>query len=279
MRIYLTIPLLFLFILYSCEKKQISKEKYITEIYNENDFKEKVVIIDSFCIKETQRAQHDIDNGKIILNIESFCNRNWLDSYYFSADLRNRLINEARKYKIEVDTNFILHSCIVQTADFYFDDYCYNKIMKQEIERKFTANFIDSIGQLVQQQYIMAMPDSIWGYQSRDNDFWDYEYEDTCDDFIQYQKLIFENKFQYPKGYEINNEEASSYTESTFILMKDGSITNIETKAKFANPQNEKFRKYFESSVEEFVKSIKWQHPTYSGIVVNNQMNFSFFHK
>ena len=276
--------LLFLIFVCSCNKqKQITHDVEQTtepvKIYSQRDFDNKVSIIDSFCITETNRALDDLKKGKMILKIQNFENPQSTGSFYFFPELRKNLYIEAAKYKIEIDSEFIAHSCIVQRSDYFFNEYCYDKKMKEAVRKKYSEDIIKKISLAVMQDYIRSVTDSIFHYDERDRDITDIEHGDIIRDFIAYQKIIFADNLIYPDGYNNNSRELSSYTEVKFVLMKGGEIKDLKVNSVFGMKANNKFTEYFNEQVTRFVKSVKWLHPTISGIKVNSTIEFTFYYK
>ena len=61
--------------------------------------------------------------------------------------------------------------------------------------------------------------------------------------------------------------------------MKNGDIKKLKVEATFKNPENLKYKSYFENELKKFVLNTEWVHPKSSGLFVNSEMSFTFYHK
>lgn len=270
----LSILLILLSLVLSCKKDTtkdtINKNPGKLEILSQKDFDDKVEIIDTFCIAETKRAEEDIKNGRLVLSVDNFHVLHGLSLH----DKNKSIIKELAKYKVLLDTTPHFHTCIRHRADNFFDTECYNKFMKQEIEKKYGENFINSVIAIVQQNHITSFPDKIFSFLERDIPR-DGDLSSPAYDFIKKKTFELDSKLSYPQGY-IFNDKRISYVAVTFVLMKDGTVKNIETEIYFHNKQNDRFRDYFDKYFRDYVNRTKWVHPTFHGTIANCDMRFHF---
>lgn len=267
--------LFFVFVLISCKKEQVQEP---VTIYNFEDFDNKIIIKDTLCESETKRANEDIKKGLRILNVSYLYTHRINKINSFSEKEREHKISEhLKKYHIQLDTLWMITSDLIGPCDGLFRKYCYEKTMKEKIAGKH-GNLIDSLLIIVEREYVIENPDKI--YDSSDIDSRHYNLSGKkFTDFNDRMRLNFEAAFNYPPDYKPKVERSFSYTSADFILMKDGTVNNINAVATFQNPENEKFRAYFENEVSEFVKKTNWRTATIHGIPVNTEMTFTFFHK
>jgi hypothetical protein len=257
------------------EAKQESK--YLN-IYSEEDFQRKIEIIDTFCINETKRAEKDIQKGKLSLNT----------SYLYNLDrpLQNEkhinyevmLTPHLEKFKIRLDTTLMMSSDIIMPFDDLFGMYCYQKKMKDEIEKRYGQYFIDSLVDVVEKEYELKHGNKTVFDKSVSN-YERIEQELNYEDYISKYEAEFEKQFTYPKDYKLKNEKKYSYSNAEFILRKDGTIRNLKIRSVFVNPYNQKFKTYFEDGLRKFVVKTKWELPRVPGRRVNNEMSLIIFHK
>lgn len=269
MRINQILVMLSAFLLLSCAKAEKPKTNRIVEVYNQQDYENKIEIVDTFCISETKRAENDIKNRRYSLKAYVFSGQRY-DSYQDYKAYNKILFNKLSQFNIKVDTSFILESCLRKPGEHLFKKYCYQETMKDEILKKFGPDFIDSIGLWAKKQYIIKHPNEIYQY-----------YNDIIElsDFTDNQERKFRLHFKYPNGYIYKNGKKCSSTSASFVLMKDGSIEELTCEVSFANSKNEKFKTYFENELKNFIQKTKWPNPMYDGQPVNSQMHFYFLHK
>lgn len=271
-------PLLFLLLaIASCNEADKKQSNQKIKIYNTEDFNSKVEIVDTLCINETNRAKEDIKKGKISLNGDY-----WLQNihYYRTKSYFNKddVFKELSNYNITKDTTLIIYNDIRTLAEDYFKKGCYQKIMKYEVEKILRKNgtSLDSLIAKSERQYVFNHPDEI--YKTIDSDD-DRPARKDCYNFMIKSEIDFIEEYPYPDDYKFKNEKYYSYINADFILMKDGTIENLTVEATFQNPENLKYKSYFENGLRKFVLKTKWIHPKYSGIIRNSEMHFNIYFK
>lgn len=276
MRIYLS-SLILLLTFCSCKKEQTQQ---VVEIYSPEDFNNKVKIVDTACINETNRAKKDLQKGKAFLNRMILYNRpGYSPKKYFDSEGEKYVIRELAKLGIGIDTTSILRSSLRSSIDDLFQENCYQSIMRDEIYAvlKYHSVSLDSLIRKAERQYVINNPDKIFSLEDRD--FSHNSADSFFEDFITKSEVVFKENFIYPKDYKPKKENSYSYTRAHFILMKDGTITNLQVEATFQNYYNIKHKEYFEKEIRNFVLKTIWVHPKYSGVVANSEMNFTIYHK
>lgn len=257
-------------ILVSCNKKQEQKENEKVVIYNVDElFKNKsknVKIIDTSCINQEKRALADIKNGKLV----HFYFIGMTMSYRSNKEMKQIL----SKYNIQLDS--ALTYCIPMPKGFRRN--CYAMLMNHKIEEKYGDKFIDSLRVLAEKQFVINNPNYVFPFYDCDT-ISRYPGTKNYSDFFDKPEKDFLKQFVYPKGYQHKNEKKISSTEVSFILNKNGTISNIVTDCSFANSKNEKFDKYFKTNAENFVKKTKWIPAKFRGIDVNSRIHFLYLHK
>lgn len=276
MRSHLTL-FAFLILLSSCSVKKKEASQFPIEIYSVDDFYKKVVIIDTACMNETKRAEKDIADGRLVISPYSSFMAPEFRTKYLDLDEERYIRPQFKQYNITLDTNVVMISDVVFPHDHFFSKNCYESRMRAEIRKRYGGNLIDSIIRKAEQQYVADNPDRI--FYLREKDRFIEQSKKLYEDCMAMAKIKLKNSFIYPEGYQKKNGKKASYTDADFVLMKDGTIKDLEVVSTFQNPENEKFRAYFETEVTKFVKSVKWVHPTFSGVIRNSQMNFIFFHQ
>lgn len=276
----LTVVLVFSF--WSCREEKPA-ETGIIKIYNDEDFATKLRIIDTLCENDIKRAESDIQEGRLSIDVSYLYKRwNWDftsgEKKYPGFDIKESITPLLEKFNVRLDTTFIYGLSIRAPYQDYFSEYCYQRRMKEELDNRYGSNFIDSVAKIAERDYLINNPDIILDPLERDK-LAKNEQGITFDDFITKCEMDFELAFVYPKGYQDKSEKPYSYTSAEFILMKNGEIKNLTVESSFANPANEKYRAYFEKEVREFVQKTKWVHPVYSGLVANSTVTFTFYHK
>lgn len=274
MKSFKVILIIFCSLLISCNKKQerkkVEKKNDTIVIYNVDElFKNKgknVKIIDTSCINEVKRALLDIKKGKLVY----YCFMGMTEMYRSNKEMKQIL----SKYNIQIDS--VLTYCIPMPKGFKRN--CYVSIMNNEIDKKYGNKFIDSLRVLAEKQYVKNHPDKIFPYAECDT-ISSYPGTKEYRDYYEKSKEDFSRNFVYPKGYQYKKEKNFSSTNVSFILTKNGKVSNIETDCSFANSKNEKFAGYFKTKAENFIKEVKWIPAKYQGINVNSEMHFCYFHK
>lgn len=274
MKFFKVILIIFCSFLISCNKKQEQKNNKKNNdtivIYNVNElFKHEgrnVKIIDTSCVNEEKRALSDIKKGKLVY----YCFIGMTEMFKSNKEMKQILSN----YNIQIDS--ILTYCVPMPKGFKRN--CYAMIMNKEIDKKYGNKFIDSLRGLAEKQYVKNHPEKIFQYTEYDT-VSVYPGTKEYRDYYEKAKEDFSRNFVYPKGYEYKKEKNFSSTNVSFILTKNGKISNIETDCFFANSMNEKFTGYFKTKAEDFIKKVKWIPAKYQGINVNSEIHFLFFHE
>ncbi|RZJ69322.1 MAG: hypothetical protein EOO45_13720 [Flavobacterium sp.] len=245
------------------------------EIYSKEDFEHKVEIIDTSCISDTKKAENDIKNGKIVLSFSIFSGQR--SPRFISID---KIAAELLKNGIRIDNTYPGRSDIFDPYYDSFNERCYFQRMHQEAEKRNIFPIIDSIQFELEKRYVLNAPDSIFRFEDADRSFNQQPgFDDAAHDYIINNEYSFGKNLIYPQGYRYKSGENNySHTSATFILMKDGSIKDLDVVSSFGNPDNEKFRSYFEAKLREYVTLIKWVHPRFAGIIRNSEMHFTYLH-
>lgn len=214
---------------------------------------------DSVCNAESKKAHADIQKGilKYGYSMERF--------KIFNGN--KELDTLLAKYHIKIDT--IFYTCLAP----HEKQNCYHSKMYDEIHRKHGKNFIDSLKQIAEMRFMKNNPDKV------------YDMTD-CDKISRYPnssghnernlfKTDFFQNFKYPKNFEYAIEnEGFSYANVDFILLKDGTILNLEIETIFQNPKNNIFIPYVNKELEKFVKNINWVPSKKNNITVNSKVNY-----
>lgn len=259
----------------SCNKKNEDKRDEsnndVLIVYNVDEFfknreRKNIKVIDTSCLNEEKRALQDIKRGKLVY------------FYYMGMTTRYRSNKEMKqilsRYNIQMDS--ALTYCIAMPKGFRRN--CYSTLMDKEIEKKYGSKFIDSLRNIAEKQFVINNPDFVFPFDECDT-ISRYPGTKNYDDFFKKPDDDFSKQFIYPKGYYYKNEKDFSSTNVSFVLNKNGTLTDIETDCSFANSQNEKFEEYFKLKAENFVKHVKWIPAKHNGINVNSEMRFLYFHK
>ncbi|MFY7733358.1 MAG: hypothetical protein ACOVSR_07715 [Bacteroidia bacterium] len=148
----ISITFLLLFLLFSCDKN-VELEKfdkdgnlivYSEEVYTKMWIKNrnlKVTVIDTFCINQTAKAHKDIEKGTLI----------YFGFHPYEFEKLKKMLS---KYGIETKEH--LRRC---TRIGGFEPYCYQNVMRNEIDRKYGKNFIDSITEIAKREFVQENPD------------------------------------------------------------------------------------------------------------------------
>lgn len=272
---------LFLFclvILFGCNEKKKTKSIKTIVLYSENDKipnageNVKIIIKDTMCLFEKNRAMSDIKNGKLKIYF-SFLNFR----KDFDIDNYNELEKYLSKYNIAIDTIVDEYSsgCCHSSK---FERYCYQNTMKTEIEKKHGKNFLDSLCNLVEKSFVKKNPNRIYEFTECDM-VSRYPNTKNYNDMFHKSKRDFFEQFKYPIDYKFKNEKYYSYTTASFLLSKTGKISDLKTEAHLQNFTNRKHKSYFETEVAKFIKTVKFVPATSCGIAVNSKMELSFTNK
>ncbi|WP_221406914.1 energy transducer TonB, partial [Elizabethkingia meningoseptica] len=88
----------------------------------------------------------------------------------------------------------------------------------------------------------------------------------------------YKKKFVYPSDYIKAKDNGSSYTSTQFLLMKDGTVSDVQAESVFSNSKNNIFEKLFNERAELYVKKFDWKPSTIQGIPVNSHMSMVVFY-
>lgn len=111
----------------------------------------KVKVFDTFCENQTKRAKRDIGSNQLIYFDPS--------GYYEHEELGELL----KKYDIE--TKRYNRYCIRVAS---FNLYCYQDLMKDEIEKRYGKTFLDSLWKIAERNFVLKYPDSLYIKDGRD---------------------------------------------------------------------------------------------------------------
>ena len=219
-----------------------------------------IEIIDTVCINATQRALKDVKQGKY--------------TYHQFSGLgnRNKGFDEwATLFKpFNIKTKSVLTSCIGFSDQ--FEEYCYEIKMNELIIDKFGVCFIDSIKVEAEKLYILKHPDKVY-------DYFDCDRNTKQSERLKSLNKAYEDSFVYPEDYKFKSGEYFSFTSADFILLKDGSIKDLEVYTEFQDEANNKYKKLFTKQLTEFVLNQKWEAATSYGYPVHSEMYFSMFYR
>ena len=249
-----------------CNKKQEQKDTAKTNdsifAYNQSETKKE----DTVCLNEEKRAEKDIKNEKLVY-------------FYFRGKTKMFRSNKEMKtllsaYNIEMDSALVY--CIPNLNGFKRN--CYASKMRIAIEKKYGNEFINSLRNLAEIQFVINNPNLVFSYSECDT-LSRYPNTKNYSDYLKKPEEDFNKQFTYPKDYEYKTGKYFSSTSVHFVLDKNGKIKDIETDCNFINPENNKFAEYFKNETVKFVKKTKWIPAKFKGINVNSEMNFIYFHK
>lgn len=260
-----SILLLLFFIILSCDKKEESKA---LKIYNYQDFRSKVKIVDTACINAKEKAYNDINTGKIYYSIK----------LYKPYDY-NKLQQKFAALKIIPDTTSREDIRDSNGYLMYFHKKCYQSVMQEYVLQKYKYNtlFLDSIAETVEQQYIIDHPNYIASMRDLDS-FYSNDGAADFDNLLNKIRLKFNYDFIFPEDYKSDNEKKSK-TTANFILLKNGNIKNLNLKSTFNNAYNAKFSKYFNDYISHLIRSEKWPSAYSVNLPVNANVEIVFKYK
>ncbi|CAM3949193.1 MULTISPECIES: hypothetical protein [Flavobacterium] len=269
-------------LIFSCTKKKENRkeEESAIKIYSKEDYYKhngkKMIIIDTSCINKKKRAKEDIKKGKLSLhNLYSiYYRKNFNNSYDHHLKLMEKLL---AKNNIILDTVFLPSdaSCLRIIG---FEKYCYQSIMHDHIKKKYGINYIDSLCNLVETDYVKTHPNRIYEVSECDLNYAENG-EESFQQFLDHLEHKFIASFEYPKDYFYKVEKYFSYNSAKFTLDKSGRISNLEVKVKFQNPENEKFRDYFEKKLYNFINDTKFPAVTSCELKVKSNINITYINK
>ncbi|MBC5833954.1 hypothetical protein G6N05_03580 [Flavobacterium sp. F372] len=262
-RLFLILIIVFLF---SCGKSKIVNFDNINYLKSGNN-------LDSLCKVETERAENDIKKGKIVY----FHFFGMVAKYDSDLEFNELLL----KNNIKVDS--ALYYC---TADEL--EYCYPNRMYREIENLHGKNFIDSLRNIADKQFITKHPDKIYDYfvcdqnslYPNDKSYYDFVRRDTVPIFLNNKNYTrysqnYENDFlksvEYPNDFVFKKENDTlvSRISAEFTLFKNGNIKNVDIQTYFYNKINEKHSFYYSEKMKEFILKTKWVPARNKDITVN----------
>ncbi|WP_225875121.1 hypothetical protein [Flavobacterium bernardetii] len=225
------------------------------------------------CKVETERAENDIKKGKIVY----FHFFGMVAKYDSDLEFNELLL----KNNIKVDS--ALYYC---TADEL--EYCYPNRMYREIENLHGKNFIDSLRNIADKQFITKHPDKIYDYfvcdqnslYPNDKSYYDFVRRDTVPIFLNNKNYTrysqnYENDFlksvEYPNDFVFKKENDTlvSRISAEFTLFKNGNIKNVDIQTYFYNKINEKHSFYYSEKMKEFILKTKWVPARNKDITVN----------
>ncbi len=250
----LIISLYIIFGLVSCTQQ---KQPVYKHTVDENKY------WDSLCLAETRKAELDIAQGRL-----TYFHVFGMVETFRSNEEMNELLS---KYNIGNDEYGYL--CMAPPDK----QHCYSYRMRKEIDHRYGINFIDSLREKAEINYVQKNIDKIFSFEECDRKSRYPEAKNYEDSFNKYEEDFFIN-FEYPEDYVYRKENDSyySYMSVEFILYRNGSISDLKTQIRFQKNENYKYSNYFMKSVEEFVKNVKWNPATTKGIVVNSEMDLYF---
>jgi hypothetical protein len=157
----LTLLIILFFTIYSCEKKQFpQKDKNGTRIFYDideyvrfeiNHPKEKVIIIDTFCISEEKRAINDIKKNNLTYYMTLGFEKKEFEKILASLNLKSKSIEPHGGFRYGK-----------------FNRNCYQNEMNKELERRYGNDFFDSIRTLARKLYIKKHPNEVYIEDGRD---------------------------------------------------------------------------------------------------------------
>ena len=154
MKLDFKIVLLFLVFLSCKENDNNGKVVYNQDEYLKlwmKDKNVKVKVVDTFCENQTKKAIKDIANNQL-----TYFNPY---AYYEHEELAELL----KKHGIQ--TKICYRPCISVAS---FNLYCYQDLMKDEIEKRYGKTFLDSLWQIAEKKFVLKYPDSLYIKEGRD---------------------------------------------------------------------------------------------------------------
>ncbi|MDE5525208.1 energy transducer TonB [Elizabethkingia meningoseptica] len=219
------------------------------------------------CNYETKLAENDFKYKNY-----TYSNVGGLGFSYIGTDEFEKLLKENNiKYK------YILESCVVNSFEDIKFENCYSTKMNKLLENKYGKSFFDSLKTLSVKEYLLKNKDSIYDEDVLDSHM-------TKSKTTDYQKQTmaaetnYKKKFVYPSDYIKAKDNGSSYTSTQFLLMKDGTVSDVQAESVFSNSKNNIFEKLFNERAELYVKKFDWKPSTIQGIPVNSHMSMVVFY-
>ena len=261
------IPIILIFTFFisisSCNRDKPLKIYSQIDYYKNKDTN--IIIIDTFCINQKKKALNDIKKGKLTYFL--------MQPPYLFFGSNKEMEGLLAKYDIGIDST--LTTCLRPPKGFSF--YCYENIMEKEIKKRYGENFIDSLRNIAEINYIHKHPNKIYNFEDCDT-ISRYPFTKSYADFFNAYQRDFFNEFRYPKKYYYRKDNQDySYTSAYFIIHKDSTLSQLKIETEFQNKLNEKYKTYFENSVRKFVLKTHWIPARKKGIVVNSNIELTFF--
>lgn len=225
---------------------------------------EKLNIKDKFKFDPTEQALKDLkekDTTGIDISIIDYIS----PEHYRSEKEMNLLL---QKYNLNNDSVFYYGT---ENED---PEYIIKKSVKlrERIDKRFGINFIDSLRNIAEKQYVHNNIDKVFDYQECDTAT-RYAGAKYYVEFSKTYVLDFWKMVKYPKDFKYRNEkDLYSYMLAEFILHKDGKVSDIKTGVTFQNDQNNKYSTYFRHKLIKFIKKSKWIPAKSAGITVTSKM-------
>ena len=135
-----------IFLFFSCKKSDDSIKVYSWKEYiaAENKTpKKKIIVIDTICPFEIQRAKKDIAKNRLV---------------YYCRESTPQAVKELNSItkKYNISSVYTGSSCIPPPEG--FTEYCYENIMLAEIEKRHGKNWIDSLRTVALKNYMVKHP-------------------------------------------------------------------------------------------------------------------------
>jgi hypothetical protein len=245
-------------------QKNISNDSVI--VYTVEDFyktkSKKKKIVDTLCAFEEKQAKENIQNGQ--LNYTCIYG---LGLYDYSNKEMGELLSH---YSIKLDS--VMNGCDRPPKGFRRN--CYEEIMNSAILKKFGKNFIDSLRNVADKQFVENHPTYIFNHFECDLTS-RYANSKTYSDFLDKP----ENDFISGLKLKGTKKKEKANTEISFVIYRNGKTGKIKAKSDFDMATNKEFAIYFEEKAIDFVKKSKWIAAKYRGIDVNSEMILNLYNK
>jgi len=184
-----------------------------------------------------------------------------------------------KHYRSEKEMNLLLQKYNLNNDSVFYSrteneepEYIIKKSVKlrERIDKKFGVNFIDSLRNIAEKQYVLNNIDKVFEYEECDT-VSRYTKSKYYRNYYDYFDRDFWKVVKYPKDFKYRNEkDLYSYLEAKFILHKDGKVSGIKTWISFKNMENDKYATYFTKELIRFVEKSKWLPATSMGITVTS---------
>lgn len=134
-------------IFFSCKKSDESIKVYSWKEYIEAESKtpkKKIIVVDTICPYEIERAKKDIQKNKLV---------------YYSYNYPEEVVNELSILlkPFNITARKATNSCIAPPNG--FKENCYQNLMYETIEKKYSRKWIDSIEKVALKNYVIKNPD------------------------------------------------------------------------------------------------------------------------